>query len=238
MLKGLPAGGGHWTRTIKKGPDGWLYVAAGSSCNVCIERHRFRAAMIRFRPGGKPELFATGLRNTVGFDWQPATGALYGVDNGRDWLGDDFPPDELNRIEKGKFYGWPLFNGDNVPDPDFGTRADAATADPVPPAYAFNAHVAPLSIVFLEHARTSAYDGAALVAQHGSWNRSTKIGYRVVSLHWAGDGTITLKPFIEGFERKGRVSGRPVDVIEAEDGTIYVSDDFAGAVYRVTYRGG
>ncbi len=133
VLDGLPGGGGHWTRTIKKGPDGKLYVSIGSSCNVCEERQPFRAMMIRFVPGEKPEVFATGLRNTVGFDWDPTNGKIVGVDNGRDWLGDDFPPDEVNIIEEGKFYGWPFFNGRNVSDPDVGDRASAKEKAPNAP---------------------------------------------------------------------------------------------------------
>lgn len=236
VLSGIPTGG-HWTRTIKKGPDGWFYVTVGSSCNVCLEKHPWRAAMIRFRPGEKPEIYATGLRNTVGFDWRPGTGELYGVDNGRDWLGDELPPDELNRIEKGGFYGWPFRHGDNLVDPDFGKRRDPRIARSIPPAHDFRAHVAPLSIRFLRHSKAPGYEGAALVAQHGSWNRSTKIGYRLVSLHWDARGGITQKPFLTGFEKDGDVIGRPVDVVEADDGTLYVSDDYAGVIWRVTYRG-
>jgi glucose/arabinose dehydrogenase len=188
--------------------------------------------MIRLADGAaEPEIFATGLRNTVGFDWQPATGALHGVDNGRDWLGDEFPPDELNLIERGGFYGWPWFHGDNVPDPDLAPPAGIPA--PVAPVHAFGAHVAPLSIRFLRHQAGPAMDGAALVAQHGSWNRSEKTGYSIVSLHWGDDGAISRRDFVTGFETDGGVVGRPVDVVEADDGTIFVSDDFAGAIYRL-----
>ncbi len=233
VLDGLPGGGGHWTRTIKKGPDGKLYVSLGSSCNVCEERQPFRAMMIRFVPGEKPEVFATGLRNTVGFDWQPGTDALYGVDNGRDWLGDDFPPCELNRIEEGKFYGWPFFHGDNVRDPDIGDRATANGLQPIAPAHAFGAHVAPLSIRFLRFQKNAAMNGKALVAQHGSWNRSTLAGYQVVMLGWEEGAGIAASPFLDSFHASGDVMGRPVDIIEREDGTIFVSDDHAGVIWRV-----
>jgi len=232
LLAGMPTDGGHSTRTVGRGPDGALYVTVGSSCNVCAETHPWRAAMLRIDPEtAEPEIFATGLRNTVGFDWQPGTGNLYGVDNGRDWLGDDFPPDELNLIAEHGFYGWPHFNGMNVPDPDMG---EGGGRPPLAPVHAFAAHIAPLSVRFLEHQADPAMARTALVAQHGSWNRSTKIGYRVVALHWAEDGTITQEPFITGFEKDGDVIGRPVDTIETADGTIYVSDDFAGVIYRVT----
>jgi glucose/arabinose dehydrogenase len=233
VLDGLPGGDGHWTRTIKKGPDGKLYVSAGSSCNVCEEEEPFRAMILAFTPGQPPQVFATGLRNTVGFDWQPSTGDLYGVDNGRDWLGDDFPPCELNRIVQGGFYGWPYFNGDNQPDPDVGDRAAAKNLAPLPPAHGFGAHTAPLSIRFLRHQKDGAMDGRALVGQHGSWNRSTLAGYRVAMLTWTDDGRIVEEPFLTGFEEGGDVMGRPVDIIEAEDGTIFVSDDKAGVIWRL-----
>lgn len=238
VLAGLPDDDGHSTRTIKKGPDGWFYVSVGSSCNVCIEQQPWRAAIIRFRPGaGAPEVYATGLRNTVGFDWQPQTGRLYGLDIGRDWLGDDFPPEEVNLIVQGGFYGWPFFNGDNVPDPDHGKDAHGRNLTPLPPAHILPAHVTPLSITFLKHQAGTPLEGAALVAQHGSWNRTTKDGYRVVSLHWDDNGTISEKPFAEGFEKDDGVIGRPVDIVEAPDGTLYISDDYAGAIYRVRYSG-
>jgi len=235
VLAGLPRGDGHWTRTIAFGPDGKLYATAGSSCNVCIETNPWRAAMLRMdADGADPEVFASGLRNTVGFDWQPVTGDLYGVDNGRDLLGDDRPPDELNRLREGGFYGWPYFWGDNRPDPQYGARPEAAGMDPIAPAHKFAAHVAPLSIRFLRHQLDPAWNGTALVAQHGSWNRSSKIGYRVVALRWHDGGSIEQETFLDGFRDGETVFGRPVDVLEAPNGTLYVSDDFAGAIWRMT----
>ncbi len=234
VLKGIPADGGHSTRTISRGPDGWLYVSIGSSCNVCIEKHPWRSAMIRFRKGEEDvELYAGGLRNTVGFDWQPGTDDLFGVDNGRDWLGENFPPEELNRIEKGGYYGWPFFNGNNIPDPDYGTHKRAKSVTPLSPVHTFGAHRAPLSIRFLKHQKNDQYHNAALVALHGSWNREVPAGYEVVSVHWDEAGGISHKPFITGFEKNEDVIGRPVDTIEAPDGTIYVSDDHADVIYRV-----
>lgn len=235
IVTGIPDGGNHFTRTLRFGPDGLLYLSVGSSCNVCIEKDARRAAMLRYQPDGSgEEIYATGLRNAVGFDWQPGTGKLYATDNGRDLLGDDFPPCELNEVRRGAFYGWPFANGDRIPDPDFGAGHAAEIAASVPPAHAFRAHNAPLGITFVRGAGVpDAPRGSALVALHGSWNRTRKDGYRVVSLRWRDDGTIEERDFLTGFERAGDVIGRPVDVAEGPDGAFYVSDDYAGSIYRV-----
>jgi glucose/arabinose dehydrogenase len=234
ILTGLPSGEGHWTRTLRVGPDGWLYVTVGSSCNVCIEKVPERAAMLRLRlDGSDQQLYATGLRNSVGFDWSPRNGALYATENGRDWLGDDFPPDELNRIVEGGFYGWPYANGNKVPDPDFGDAQQTEIAGSLAPLFEFRAHNAPLGMTFLRR-QTDVYQYAALVALHGSWNRSSKDGYKVVSLHWNEQDEIEARDFVGGFVAGESVYGRPVDVVEAADGVIYISDDYAGLIYRVT----
>jgi len=237
VVRGLPGGGNHWTRTVRIGPDGWMYVSIGSSCNVCEEDDKRRAAMMRFRPdGSEGEVFATGLRNSVGFDWAPWDGALYATDNGRDMLGDDYPPCELNRIEEGGFYGWPYANGDRAEDPDLGEGKGPEIARSLPPAHGFGAHTAPLGMAFLNPEGLPVdYARSALVALHGSWNRSRKSGYRVVSLHWGEDGRIIERDFLTGFEMDEDVIGRPVDIVQGADGAIYVSDDLTGSVYRVTY---
>jgi glucose/arabinose dehydrogenase len=236
VVTGLPEGGNHWTRTVRVGPDERLYVTVGSSCNVCIEEDERRAAMLRFRlDGTEAEIHARGLRNAVGFDWRPGTDELFATDNGRDLLGDDEPPCELNRIVPGGDYGWPVASGDRRLDPDFGAGQEARAAASIPPAHGFGAHNAPLGIVFLRSDRQpEPYRGRALVALHGSWNRTRKDGYKVVSLSWADDGTVREEDFLTGFLVEDDVIGRPVDVAEADDGTIFVSDDYAGAVYRVT----
>ena len=237
-ISALPAGGNHWTRTVRIGPDGWLYVSIGSDCNVCIEEDPRRAALVRYRPDGSgEEIFARGLRNAVGFDWQPGSGALYATDNGRDLLGDDFPPCELNRVERGAHYGWPFVNGFGVADPDYGDHPDAP-ARTTPPVHGFRAHNAPLGITFVRGADAPpAYRNAALVALHGSWNRSRKSGYKVMSVHWGPDGAISTRDFLWGFEEGEDVIGRPVSVAEGIDGAIYVSDDYTGTIYRVVWVG-
>jgi len=237
VVTDLPGGYIHWSRTVRFGPDGLMYVSVGSSCNVCVEKNPKRAAMLRFDPnGGQEELFATGLRNTVGFDWHPVTHELFGVDNGRDFLGDNLPPEELNRIKQGQFYGWPYANGNKVPDPDFGAGSEEKIRNSQAPVHEFAAHTAPLGITFL-HGKNlpPEFKNSALVALHGSWNRNEKIGYKVVSLHFEPNGAIAERDFVTGFEQKGDVIGRPVDVAEGPDGDIYISDDFTGSIYRV-YR--
>jgi glucose/arabinose dehydrogenase len=240
IVNDLPEGGNHWTRNVGIGPDGMLYVTAGSDCNVCEEKDERRAAMMRFAPDGTGyELWAHGMRNSVGFAWRPGTDELYATDNGRDLLGDDFPPCELNRIVRGGDYGWPVANGDRVPDPDFGQGQEARIAASIPPAFSFQPHNAPLGIAFLTHpSQPAAYRGAALVALHGSWNRTKKDGYKVVALHWAANGTIHADDFLTGFLVDDEASGRPVDVVEAPNsGTIYVSDDYGGAIYAIRRAG-
>lgn len=235
VLSGLPNDGGHSTRTLKKGPDGWFYLSIGSSCNVCREANPWRAAILRFHADKKapPQIYASGLRNTVGFDWQPGTGQLYGVENGRDWLGDDFPPDELNRIEPNGFYGWPYRHGNNVPDPTFGQALKKPAQSP---AFSFDAHIAPLSIRFLQHQKTADMQNVALVAQHGSWNRSAKNGYRIVSLHFHPNGTVSRKLFLTGFLQGQKVVGRPVDIFERLNGNLLISDDYNGALWLVRLK--
>ncbi len=245
VITGLPGGGNHWTRTIDFGPDGHLYVSVGSSCNVCVEEDSRRAAILRYDPKTwQGSVFASGLRNSVGFAWRTLTEGsstrheLFATDNGRDLLGNNFPPCELNRVVENGFYGWPFANGSRVPDPDLGAGREKEIASSIPPVHPFPAHNAPLGITFLEAAATPApYMGAALVALHGSWNRTTKDGYKVVSLHWDAQGTITQRDFLTGFLDGETVLGRPVDVAQGADGAIYISDDFAGAIYRVTWQG-
>ncbi len=236
VVENLTDDGNHWSKTIRIGPDHKLYLTQGSTCNICSEEDPRRATMMRFElDGSKPETIASGLRNSVGFDWAPWSGAIYATENGRDLLGDDIPPCELNRIERGRFYGWPYFYGDNVPDPDMGDDPLAGQREPTAPAHNFRAHNAPLGMTFLNGDKLpQQYQRSALAALHGSWNRSAPDGYKVVSLHWTADG-IEERDFLTGFNRDGDITGRPVDVAQGPDGAIYISDDYAGAIYRVSY---
>ncbi len=236
LVIGLTADGNHWRKTTRIGPDGAMYLGQGSTCNVCVERDSRRATIMRIAAdGSSSEIFATGLRNPYGFDWAPWNGALYATENGRDLLGDDLPPDELNLIKRGGFYGWPYIHGTNLPDPEFSAGHEAEIARALPPAFEFSAHNAPLGIRFLRHpARGLDFERSALVALHGSWNRSEPDGYSVVSLHWGLNGVIIQRPFLTGFRSAAGLIGRPVDVSEGIAGEIYVSDDYAGAIYKIT----
>jgi len=242
LVRGLPAGGNHWRKVIRFGPDGLLYLTVGSSCNVCLEEDERRAAMLRFTPEGEYlGLYASGLRNSAGFDWAPGSQVLFATDNGRDLLGDDFPPCEMNEILEGAFYGWPfasgMANASPVPDPDFGAGRVAVIASSQVPVFDFPAHNAPLGMVFLDGedhpAKQQVVNEVALVALHGSWNRSEKDGYKVVSLSFNATGDIQMKDFLSGFLQDGDVIGRPAEISESYDHFIYISDDYANAIYRV-----
>ncbi|MEM7363271.1 MAG: PQQ-dependent sugar dehydrogenase [Pseudomonadota bacterium] len=236
VVPGLPRGGNHPKKIIGFGPDDRLYVAIGSTCNVCIEEDERRATMMRFSPDGQDgEIVARGLRSSVGFAWD-LDGTLYATDNGRDALGDDYPPCELNEVVVGGHYGWPFVNGFGDPDPDYGDD-DSQPAQTVAPVHGFRAHTAPLGISFIQGEKfPEAYRGVALVALHGSWNRSERDGYSLVSLHWQNDGSIEERDLVAGFVGEDEtVYGRPADVKEGPDGAIYFSDDFTGTIYRVAY---
>ncbi len=229
VVAALTDNGNHWSKTIRI-RDGWMYVAMGSTCNVCEEEDERRATIMRYRPdGSEAEIYATGLRNSVGMDFAPWDGALYATDNGRDLLGDDYPACELNKIEQGKFYGWPQLNGDNDLDPDFGEGQEALQKTAIPPAYSFPAHNAPLGIHFSEQ-----LERTALVALHGSWNRSTPDGYKVVALTWDKNGNISSRDFAWGFELNGDIVGRPVDIVADGAGGYFISDDYARVIYRIS----
>lgn len=234
IVSGIPTGG-HSTRTIKF-HGGKLYLSVGSSCNVCIEDHPWRAAIVRFDVDGKnAEVFARGLRNSVGIEFSPYTGELWGVNNGRDWLGDDHPREELNIIREGAHYGWPYCYENQVQDPDFGDRYDCKRT--VPPAWTFTAHMAPLGLEFYRDGNLpDRYRHSVFIAFHGSWNRSVPAGYQVRRLQLDARGQIQSdEVFIEGWLRPDHSkAGRPVDVAVSPAGDVYVSDDYRGVVYRIT----
>ncbi|MFN7552455.1 MAG: PQQ-dependent sugar dehydrogenase [Pseudomonadota bacterium] len=231
----LPTERHHGWKFIAFGPDGKLYVPVGAPCNVCDEGDPF-ATILRMDPdGGKREVFARGVRNTVGFDWHPKTGHLWFTDNGRDWMGDDLPPCELNvAVRMGQHFGYPYCHGTSVVDPEFGDGH--ACKDFTPPAVDFGAHTAPLGMRFYEGAMfPAAYRGGTFVAQRGSWNRSRKVGYQVLFVPVEGDKAGAPQPFLSGFLDGEKALGRPVDVQELPDGSLLVSDDTANAIYRITY---
>ena len=234
IVSGIPTGG-HSTRTLKF-KEGKLYLSVGSSCNVCIEDHPWRAAIARFDVDGtNGEVFARGLRNSVGIEFSPYTGELWGVNNGRDWLGDHHPKEELNIIQKGKHYGWPYCYEDRVDDPDFGDRYDCKLT--VPPHWTFTAHMAPLGLEFYQKGNLpERYRHSVFIAFHGSWNRSVPAGYKVVRLELNDQGRIQSdEVFIEGWLRADESkAGRPVDVALSPEGDLFVSDDYRGVVYRIT----
>ncbi len=237
VVQGLPADGNHYTRTIVIGPDRRLYVSVGSSCNICLEEDPRRAAILSYALDGSDErIHASGLRNAVGIAFRPGTDELWATDNGRDLLGDEFPPCELNQIVEGAHYGWPYANGARVADPDFGLDHAAEVARSVAPAHAFGAHTAPLGLAFGAGLKfPEPWETALFVALHGSWNRRAKQGYEVVAL-WSDGGTgFREEPFVTGFEIDNEVVGRPVDVAAGPDGALYVSDDFTGQIYRVAW---
>jgi glucose/arabinose dehydrogenase len=239
VVPNLPTGSGHLTRTITFGPDGKLYVSAGSSCNSCVEDDSRRAAVTQYNPDGSGEkVFAKGLRNSVGLTWRPGTSELWATDNGRDYLGDDLPPDEINVLRDGADYGWPYCYGNRMPDPQLGSASRCAITQP--PTVALQAHSAPLGLAFYAGTQfPKEYQGDLIVAYHGSWNRSVPTGYKLVRVRMNG-GTPTgeVQDFVAGWLDGGSAWGRPVDPVVGPDGSLYVSDDAAGVIYRITYRGG
>jgi glucose/arabinose dehydrogenase len=233
---GFPGDRWHGWRYIGFGPDGRLYVAVGAPCKVC-EKPAPYGSILRMKPDGSAiEPFALGVRNSVGFDWDPKTGELWFTDNGRDQLGDDLPPDELNHAPRaGMHFGFPYCHGGDLADPEFGEKR--ACGEFTPPAQKLGPHVAAIGMRFYDgEAFPDDYRGAIFVAEHGSWNRSTPIGYRVTVVRPWETGEKRYRPFAEGWLRDdGRVWGRPADVLVAPDGSLFVSDDGAGAIYRIRY---
>lgn len=235
----FPTDGRHGRKFIAFGPDGKLYFPVGAPCNVCApDPDRYANIMRMNADGSGLEVYARGLRNSVGFDWDPRTKALWFTSNGRDNLGDDVPPDTLNRAPvPGLDFGFPYCHGGSIADPEFGAMRPCSAF--TPPAQNLGPHVASLGMRFYAGTQfPAAYRNQIFIAEHGSWNRSHKIGYRITVVMFDANGkAVGYVPFAEGWLQGERAWGRPADVLVAPDGSLLVSDDAAGAIYRIRYRG-
>lgn len=231
----------HGWKYIAFGPDDKLYVPVGAPCNICDSAtvDKRYASITRMNPdGSNREVYANGVRNTVGFTWHPETGELWFTDNGRDMMGDDIPPCELNRVsEAGQHFGYPFCHGGTVKDPEYGDQYPCS--DFIAPVQPLGAHVAPLGIKFYRGSMfPESYKKYAFIAEHGSWNRSKKVGYRISMVQLEGDKAVNYETFIDGWldDQSQEAFGRPVDLLMLEDGSMLISDDFGGVIYRLSYR--
>ena len=233
----LPKDEHHGWKYLRFGPDNKLYTAVGAPCNICEPQQAIYGSLLRLNADGSDvEILAHGIRNTVGFDWRPTTGQLFFTENGRDYLGDDVPPDELNQWStKGQHFGFPYCHAGDIADPEFGgtKRCEQFVA----PAWKFNAHMAPLGMRFYTGSQFPAqYKNQLFVAQHGSWNRSKAHGYRVVSLAFKQGKPSSETVFVDGWlTDKGEVLGRPTDILQLPDDSLLIADDTLGVIYKVEY---
>lgn len=236
VFNGFPQSGLHGWRYAKFGPDRKLYVAVGAPCNICA-LDGLAGKIVRMDPdGGNLEIVADGVRNSVGFDWHPVTGDLFFTDNGADGMGDDIPADELNRVTRaGQHFGFPFLGGIDVALT--GAGGVPQHIEVTPPVIEFQAHTANLGMQFYDGDMfPNAYRNDAFVAQHGSWNRSEAVGYRIMRIRFDAAGNPTGKEvFADGWLDNGTTHGRPVDIAELGDGSLLVSDDFADVIYRIYY---
>jgi glucose/arabinose dehydrogenase len=226
----------HGWKFIAFGPDGKLYVPVGAPCNICEpDSDRYANIMRMNLDGTGLEVFARGVRNSVGFDWHPETRELWFNDHGRDLLGDDLPADELNHAPKaGMHFGYPFCHQGDTPDPEYGSKRNCA--DFTPPALNQGGHVAPDGLRFYTGSMfPREYRNSIFIAQHGSWNRTRKSGYRVISVSLKDNRADRVEVFAEGWLRDEKSWGRPVDLLVMPDGSLLISDDQADAIYRVTY---
>jgi glucose/arabinose dehydrogenase len=233
----LPAETHHGWKFIAFGPDGKLYVPVGAPCNIC-EPDAQHANILRMNADGSGmETYARGIRNSVGFDWQPQTRELWFTENGRDMISDDLPADELNRAPRaGMNFGYPYCHAGDLPDPQFGAkhRCSEFTA----PAQKLGPHVASLGMrLYTGTMFPAQYRNQIFIAEHGSWNRSSKVGYRITLVRVEGGKAVAYEPFATGWLQGETVRGRPSDVLVLPDGSLLVADDYAGAIYRISYRG-
>lgn len=235
----LPSDKHHGWKYLRFGPDGKLYSAIGAPCNICKPDKPYASLFRLNADGSQFEVLARGIRNTVGFDWQPETNSLYFNDNGRDSLGDNAPPEELNRWSGkiGEHFGYPHCHGGTISDPQFG--ANTQCKDFTEPVWKYNPHNAPLGMRFYRGKQfPSNYQNQLFVALHGSWDRSKPDGYRIIVVHFKDGKPESEETFIDGWlSNNGEVSGRPVDILEMPDGSLLISDDQSGLIYRVEYTG-
>lgn len=245
IIGDLPDAGQHPNRVMKFGPDGMLYISVGSTCNACNESNAENATMLRVAPDGKSRtIFASGLRNTIGYDWNPETGELWGMDHGIDFLGDEVQPEELNRIEIGKQYGWPHVWGDGGLNPQSTPAGDVTKVQwreqSTPMTLGYAAHAAPMQMIFYSGSAFPAeYQGDAFVTMRGSWNRNPASGYEIVRIHFDKGQPVSIEPFVTGFLTDGGKThiARPVGLATAKDGSLLMSDDANGVLYRIAYAG-
>lgn len=239
VTESYPTEDHHGWKFIAFGPDGKLYVPVGAPCNICERDDEIYASITRMNSDGTDrEIIAQGVRNSVGFDWHPETRNLWFTDNGRDWLGDDQPPCELNHLtEAGQHFGFPYKHGADVWDPEFGEQGKEKGPSFREPALELDPHVAPLGMIFYTGEMfPEEYHNEILIAEHGSWNRSKKVGYRItaVSLESDNEQAVTYETFIDGWlQDNDAVWGRPVDLLQLSDGSVLISDDHRGVIYRV-----
>jgi glucose/arabinose dehydrogenase len=233
----LPTDTWHGWKFIKVGPDERLYVPVGAPCNVCLRSDARYASILRMDlDGGNLEVFAHGVRNTVGFDWHPDDRVLWFTDNGRDHMGDDLPPDELNRAAaSGLHFGFPFLHGSDVQDPEY--YSQRPFDDFTLPKYNMQAHVAALGMRFYTAKQfPQRYQQGIFIAQHGSWNRSSKIGYRVLFVELSGNEVKSAEVFLDIWREGETVFGRPADVEIGPNGSLYISDDYGDRIYKVSYE--
>ena len=234
----LPEDKHHGWKYLAFGPDGKLYVAVGAPCNICEVDFARHGHIARMNPDGSGyEVVARGIRNSVGFDWDPSNNQLWFTDNGRDWLGDDQPPDELNHApSNGLHFGYPYCHGNAIADPEFGKQHSCSEFRA--PALELGPHVAALGMRFYSGSMfPPEYQGRIFIAEHGSWNRSKKIGYRITLATPDKEGHWRYSVFAEGWLQGEHAWGRPVDILQMPDGALFVSDDEAGVIYRIAYEG-
>lgn len=247
LISDLPDAGQHPNRTIAFGPDGFMYITVGSTCNACAEPNPENATILRANPDGTGrKIFAKGLRNTIGFGWHPQTNELYGFDHGIDWLGDDQQKEELNLIEEGAFYGWPYIYADGKYNPHPRPMGDTTYAQILArtalPSLLYDAHAAPLAMTFYTSTGAAGsfpaeYQNDAIVTMRGSWNRSQPSGYKVVRVHFENGKPVRSADLVTGFlvDNNQAQFGRPVGLVQYSDGSILFSDDNNGVIYRLSY---